>query len=252
MIVAIIQARMNSTRLHGKVLKDIEGKPMLWHIIKRLEEAKLIDKIVIATSDKAENMPILKLAEYVKAAAFSGSEDDVLNRFYQAATKYKADAVVRITADCPLIDPHIIDQAIKLYMQGSYDYVTNAFNRTFPDGLDVEIFSYDSLEISWRKAKWASEREHVTPFIRKNPDIFRLANIENKTDLSRLRWSVDEEKDLEFVRHIYKHLYKEGEIFYMEDILKLLTEHPEIENINREIRINRGYDKSLKEDKLVK
>ncbi|MDD4873840.1 MAG: glycosyltransferase family protein [Dehalococcoidales bacterium] len=252
MIIAIVQARMNSTRLPGKVLKNIESKPMLWHIINRLKKAKLIDKIVIATGSKSENKPILKLAEEMSIDTFTGCEQDVLDRFYQAAIKYNAKVIVRITADCPIIDPCIIDVAIKLYMQGSYDYVTNAFERTYPDGLDVEVFSFAALEISWRKAKWASEREHVTPYIHKNPNKFRLANIENKTDLSRLRWSVDEEKDLEFVRRIYKHLHKDGQIFYMEDVVRLLAEHPELKKINRAIAINEGYIKSLEGDRLVR
>jgi spore coat polysaccharide biosynthesis protein SpsF len=252
MIVAIVQARMGSTRLPGKVLSRILGKPMLWHLINRLKRSRLLDQIVIATTDKERDRPILELADEMGIGSFAGSEDDVLDRYYQAATKFSADIVVRITADCPLIDPKVVDKVIQRYLEEDCDYATNAIRRTYPDGLDVEVFSYMALEKAWKEAEWASEREHVTPYIWKNPDKFRLVNVENSVNLSDLRWVVDEEIDLQFVRQVYEHLYKEGQVFYMEQILELLGEYPELRQINQGIVTNKGYAKSLREDRIVK
>jgi len=252
MITAIIQARVGSSRLPGKTMKDILGKPMLWHMIKRLEKSKFIQKIVIATTDKESDKAILKLARELGIDSYAGSEEDVLDRYYQAATKFGVDIIARITADCPLMDPHVVDRVIQRYLTGDCDYAANTLKLTYPDGLDVEVFSYMALEKAWKEARWASEREHVTPYIRKNPDKFRLANVENEVNLSHLRWTVDEAKDLEFVRQVYGQLYKEDEIFYMEDVLNLLGKHPELMEINKGIATNEGYAKSLREDRIVK
>ena len=252
MVTAIVQARMKSSRLPGKVLKDIQGKPMLWHVVKRLKKARLVGRIIIATSNREIDTPILKLGRDLRLDCYAGSEQDVLDRYYRAATNFGADIIVRITADCALIDPHIVDDVIRRYMQGDCDYVANTLKWTYPDGVDVEVFSYAALEKAWREARWASEREHVTPYIRKNPDKFRLVNIESGTDLSRFRWSVDREEDLEFVRQVFRHLYQEGQIFYMEDVLKLIEKYPQLVDINRDIVANEGYQKSLREDRIVK
>ena len=252
MAVAIIQARMGSSRLPGKVMREILGKPMLWHIISRLKWSKLIDKIVIATTDKERDKPILKLAQDSGVDGYAGSEDDVLDRYYQAAEKCETETIVRITADCPLIDPHIVDKVIQRYLEGDCDCACNTLKRTYPDGLDVSVFSFKALVQAWEKAKWASDREHVTSYIYKNPDRFTIASVENDVELSYLRWTVDEDRDLEFVREIYKHLYKEGQIFYMEDILELLRKHPDLQQINAEIPTNEGYAKSLEADKTIK
>jgi len=252
MIAAIVQARMSSTRLPGKVLKEILGRPMLWHLVNRLKQAQLVDKIIIATTDKAVDEPVIGLARELGIDSFAGSEADVLDRYYQAAKKYKAGVIVRITADCPLLDPHIVDEVVRRYSEGDCDYATNTLKLTYPDGLDVEVISYAALERAWREVKLASEREHVTPYIRKNPDRFRIANVESGVDLSRLRWTVDREEDLEFVRQVYRYLYREGQVFHTGDILALLKKHPELEQINRGILTNEGYAKSLREDRTVK
>jgi len=252
MIAAIVQARMGSTRLPGKVKKEIVGKPILWHIIDRLKRAKLIDNIIVATTDKEIDKPILGLAKKLGIASYAGSEEDVLDRYYQTAKGFGVDVIVRITADCPLVDPHVVDKVIRRYLKGDCDYAANTLKQTYPDGLDAEVFSYAALERAWEEARWASEREHVTPYIRKNPDKFRLANVENRVNLSRLRWSVDEKEDLEFVRQVYKHLYKQGQTFYMEDILKLLNKYPDLKRINQGIPSNEGHDKSIREDRIVK
>ncbi|OIQ04886.1 MAG: acylneuraminate cytidylyltransferase [Candidatus Altarchaeum sp. CG12_big_fil_rev_8_21_14_0_65_33_22] len=250
-IVAIIQARMGSTRLHGKVLKDVSGKPLLWHVINRVKKSKLIDQIVLATTNKKEDLKLIEIASETGIESYAGSEEDVLNRYFQAATKYKADIIVRITSDCPLIDPRIIDEVIKHFLRDNFDYVTNTIRYPYPDGLDVEVFSYDSLKKAWFEAEIPSEREHVTPYIRNHIELFKIENHENDEYISNmnLRWTVDEERDLEFVREIYKSLYKEGEMFYMEDVLELLKKNPELIEINIKIIRNEGYLKSLEKDK---
>ena len=236
-IVCIVQARMGSTRLPGKVMKEIMGKSMLVHIIERLKKSRLIDKIVIATTKNKDNL-ILKLAQEYKVKTFIGSEEDVLDRYYQAAKKYKANIVVRITSDCPLIDSDVIDKVTRYYLENKsrLDYVTNTLSRSYPRGLDVEVFSFNALEKAWREAKKPYQREHVTPYIYEHPEIFHLANIRNNEDLSYMRWTVDEEKDLKFVREVYKRLYKEGEVFLMQDILNLLKKEPQLMDINKEVK----------------
>ena len=251
-IVAIIQARMGSTRLPGKVMMDLVGKPMLWHVINRVKPAKMLNDIVIATTALNEDKQILELASEMGIKSYAGGEDDVLDRYYQAAIIYKADVIVRITADCPLIDPNVIDRAIEFYLNHDFDYISTAIEPTYPDGLDTEILSFGVLKRAWKEATLASEREHVTPYIWKNPQLFKIKNLENDKDLSYMRWSVDEERDLEFVREIYKRLYKEGEMFYMGNVLNLLKKHPELMDINKGIIRDEGYLKSIKEDKIIK
>ncbi len=251
MIVAIVQARMSSTRLPGKVLKDIMGKPMLWHLIRRLQKSASIQKIVVATSFKEVDRPILQVAQKCGADVYAGSEDDVLDRYYRASRLFQADPIVRITADCPLIDPHVIDSTVKYYIANKekIDYVSNAAIPTYPDGLDTEVFSFAALEKAWKEASSGSDREYPTMYIFRNRDKFRVANAANKEDLSHLRWTVDEERDFLFVTEIYKKLQKKDDtIFYMEDIIRLLKTHPELAQINQGIKRNEGYIRSLKKE----
>ncbi len=250
-VVAIVQARMGSTRLPGKVMREVLGKPLLWHLINRLRKSQFIDKIVIATTDKETNKPILKLIEELGVDGFAGSEDDVLDRYYQAAKKYNAEVVVRITADCPLIDPEVTDKIIEHYLKNrdKLDYVHTG--ESFPDGLDTEVFSFTALETVWREARWLSEREHVTPYIKKS-GIFRTATVEYEDDLSQMRWVVDDEKDFQLVTEIYQNLYKEGEIFHLKDILDFLGKRPELLELNKRTVRNEGYLKSLAKDKIVR
>jgi len=248
-IAAIIQARMDSTRLAGKVLMDIAGKPMLWHVVHRASQAKLVDKAVIATSTNKSDNLIVTFARINDIPCFRGSEDDVLDRFYQAAKAYKADVIVRITADCPLIDSDVADDVIRFYTTGDYEYVSNTNPPTFPDGLDVEIFSFQTLERTWHEAKRQSEREHVTPYIRKRPELFQIGNVTYGEDLSSMRWTVDEPRDLEFVRAVYNCL---GAVsFSIADVLDVLKKHPELMEINAGIGRNEGYQKSMHEDGLI-
>lgn len=241
--------RIGSTRLQKKMLKSIVGKPMLWHFMNRVKKAKLIDEIIIATTTKDEDDAIVKLANDNGLKYYRGSTDDVLDRFYQTATKFKVESIVRVTPDCPLIDPEVVDKVIKYFLDGDFDYVSNIVKRTYPDGFDTEVFSYGALKKAWNKARLASEKEHVTPYIWKHPEMFRIGSVEHERDLSHMRWCVDTDRDLKFVREIYKRLHKEGRIFLMKDILELLKKHPELMEINKGIPTNVGYAKSLKEDR---
>jgi len=251
MIMAISQARIGSTRLPKKVLKKIEGKTILEHMIDRVRVAKNLDDIVVATTVKKEDLQIVKLCAKLGISVFCGSEDDVLDRYYQAARLFKAEHIIRITSDCPLIDPQVIDKVIELYFKENADYATNTMPETFPDGLDTEVFSFNTLKIAWENAKLSSEREHVTPYIRENPNIFKLVNLKSNIDLNDKRWTIDEPKDFEFAKIIYKNLYSEDSLFGMKKILDFLKKHPEIEKINKNIIRNEGYLKSLKEDRIM-
>lgn len=236
-VVAIIQARLGSTRLPKKVLKDIEGKPMLGHAIERLKQSQLIDEIVIAIADESDS-PLPQLADEYGVKSSVGSQQDVLDRYYQASKEYRADIIVRITSDCPVIDPEVVDLVIAHFLknQNKVDYASNSLERTFPNGLDVEVFSFGALRQAWNESTKAYQREHVTPYIREHSSIFRLANIRHREDLSWLRWTVDEEKDLEFIREVYKRLYRNGEIFSMQKILTLLEKEPWLAEINSSIK----------------
>ena len=217
MIAVIIQARIASTRLPGKVMMDINGKPMLLRLIERLKSCGL--DIVIATSTDPSNEPLFELAKEHKFPIFAvDNENDVLNRYYQVASKLKLNTIVRITSDCPLIDPKVLTHVIQVYTINHCNYCSNVIERTYPDGLDCEVFSFKALEKVWKEAKDPYDREHVTPYILRNPDKFKLLSVENETDLSHLRWTVDTAEDLKFARWVYGKL---GDNFYMEDVLKL-------------------------------
>ncbi len=246
-VVAIIQARMGSSRLPGKSLAEIEKRPMLWHVIQRVKRAALVDRVVVATSTAPADDAIEKMCRENGVPCHRGSENDVLDRYYHAARAEKAAQVVRITADCPLIDPEVIDRVVRRFQRGDLDYASNAMVRTYPDGLDTEILSFSALERAWHEASKNSEREHVTPYLRSGK--FRTANVENALEFSHLycRWTVDEREDLEFVRAVYG-AFRGRENFLMEDILQLLRDQPELEKLNSQIISNRGYYKSLFED----
>lgn len=249
-VVAIVQVRMGATRLPRKMMVDIVGKPLLWHVINRVKRLKFIDEIIIATTTDREDDIIEKWAEENNLKCYRGSVEDVLDRFYQAAKKYRADIIVRITPDDPLKDPMVTDKVIKHYLDNrdKLDYVSNIIKPTYPEGLDAEVFSFSTLERAWKQAKTKADREHVTTYIWNHPEKFRLANIEYEgKNVSHLRWTLDYPEDLEFAREVYARLYKEGEIFLMEDVLKLLEKHPELAKINvGHVRFE-GYLKSIKE-----
>ena len=252
MIVAVIQARMGSRRLPGKVLLDLKGKPDLWHVVTRVSRAKKIDKIVVATTTLPEDCQIEELCQRENIDVFRGSVDDVLDRFYQAVSNLqkqgnKIEFVVRITADCPLIDPEIIDAVIDRIKEGNYDYVSNVIPPTYPDGLDVEVFTVNALKDAYEHAQLTSDREHVTPFII-NSGSLKKSNISHSVDLSSLRWTLDEPEDYEFIRQIFNYLYDQNPRFTMSDVLHLLTTHPELQRINKKFLRNEGYQRSLEND----
>jgi spore coat polysaccharide biosynthesis protein SpsF len=180
-----------------------------------------------------------------------GSTDDVLDRFYQAARRHRPDHIVRLTGDCPLADPGLIDELIQFYLAHDYDYASNCARSTLPDGLDAEVFRFGALERAWREARLASQREHVTPYIHQNPAKFRIGCKSYTPDLSHLRWTVDEPADYELVGRIYDALYPTNPEFTTQDILQLLSERPELAGLNTKHARNEGYAKSLAYDKLI-
>lgn len=236
-VAAVIQARMESTRLPKKVMSPIVGHPMLWHIINRIRKAELIDKIILATTSNKEDDSISKFAEENNILLFRGSEHDVLDRYYKAAKNFNLKNIVRITADDPFKDPAVIDKIIKIYLKGKYDYASNTIKPSYPVGIDAEVFSFEAIEKAWLESKKEFEREHVTPYIWMNPDKFKIINVEyEKENLSDLRWTVDTKEDLAFAKTVYEKLYKENKIFLMKDILNLLEKNPEIADINRNVK----------------
>jgi spore coat polysaccharide biosynthesis protein SpsF len=203
-IVAIIQARMNSNRLPGKVLKDICGESMLSRVVHRVNSATSLDKVVVATSDTIVDDLVVNECDKLGVSVFRGSEDDVLDRFFQAALLHKADVGVRVTADCPLIEPIIIDKVVQAFLSSDVDYASNTLNRTYPRGLDVEVISLRALTIAWKNSFNPYHRAHVTPYIYENADLFKLLSVTNSSDWSRYRWTVDTPEDLQFVRRVYE------------------------------------------------
>ena len=246
----IIQARMGSTRLPGKVMSLISGKPMLQHLIDRVRRCEEVDEIVVATTEMERDRPVRDLAGSSGVRVFSGSEDDVLDRYYQAAKANEAETIVRVTSDCPLIDPFLVDRIVRHFVNNAdkFDYVSMGRPNRYPNGLDTEVFSFSALERAWVEAELGSEREHVTPYIWKNEKLFRIGAVPSDRNLSHMRWSVDEQRDLEFVRQVYTHLYEDGKVFTMEDVLALLDRVPELARINEGIPRDAGYQRSLKQD----
>ncbi len=231
---------MGSTRLPGKIFKNISGKPLLQHVVDRLTFSRLIDQIIIATTTLPEDNAVEDFCIKNGIAFHRGSSNDVLSRYYDSAKKFGADIVIRITSDCPLIDPKIIDLMLKNFLysnrSGRLDYFSNVTERTFPRGLDVEIFSFAALEKAYNGANKNFEREHVTPFIYQHPEKFVISNYTSKKDYSFHRWTVDTEKDLKLIDEIYTALYKPNSIFYFEDVLKLFDGRPELFLINQNIK----------------
>ena len=251
MILAILQARVSSSRLPSKVLMPILGRPMLALQIERLRRSKRIDKLVLATSTDSTDDELEVLASHENVEVFRGSLDDVLDRFYQGAKKFSPEHVVRLTGDSPLTDPMLIDTIIDEHIKDGWDYTTNAVEATWPDGLDVEIFKFNCLEEAWREAKLPSQREHVTPFINRQPERFKVRHVKGDSDLSALRWTVDEPLDFELVSAIYGALYPQNAAFTTQDILDLLQKRPELRTLNTQHARNEGYVKSLTLDKKV-
>ncbi len=233
-IIGLIQGRMQSKRLPGKVMLEILGKPMIWHIYNRLTKCKFLDLVTVSTGEYDQNTEICEFAHHINIPIYIGSETDLIDRLYKTAIKFEASAIVRITADCPLVDPIIVDRLAHEFTvnEDKYDIVTNCKVRTFPHGLDVQIFSKNILEKMWKEIREPELREWFTFYIDKNPHLFRINNIPNHVDLSNLRWTVDYPEDFEFIKQVYKNLYKEGNAFSMQEVLDLLSKQPHLNQIN--------------------
>lgn len=244
-IVIIIQARTDSRRFPKKVLSIIKGRPLLWHVINRVKQMKH-DEIVVATTSRKIDDKVVEIAKISNVKYYRGKTCDVLDRFFKTAQKHKADIIVRITADCPLIDPIESNKVIDKFLSNKYDYVTSD-DETYPKGIDTECFNFTSLKKAWKNAKLKSEREHVTPYIWKRPDKFTIGKVYNDKPI-KLRWVVDYKDDLIFIKKIYDRLYKNSNIFLMTDILKVIKKEPQLLKINQNHDPNEGYSLSLKND----
>ncbi len=233
-VVAIVQARMGSTRLPGKVLADLGGRTMLARVVRRAGRAARIDEVVVATSVASGDDPIVGECERLGVACVRGSEQDVLARYHQAAETCRADVLVRITADCPLIDPGVSDRVIAAFLEERPDYASNILRRTYPRGLDTEVMPRVTLTRAFGEASELYQRTHVTPYIYQHPERFRLLAVTGSTDRSGHRWTVDSPEDLELIRAIYQRMG--GDDFGWEDVLHLLADAPRLSDLNRHVR----------------
>jgi len=249
-VIAVVQARLGSTRLPGKALLPIAGRPMLEHVLARAAAVPGVDRVVLATTTSPEDAALVDLARAVGIASVRGSVSDVLDRFHAALTDHPADAIVRITADCPLLDPEVAGRVVAEYRRraGDVDYVSNVHPPTFPDGLDTEVISAAALVCAWREATAGSDREHVTPYVWSRPERFRLANVSRAEDLSSLRWTVDDARDLAFVREVYGKLSPRAALFGIDGVLDVLRACPEIGALNAGTRRNEGFERARRAD----
>jgi len=236
-IAAIIQARLTSTRLPRKILLDLNGKPLLWHVVQRIQQSKNIDHIVLAIPDSPSNDELESFVATMGWAYFRGSENDVLSRYYHAAIQYNADIIVRITSDCPLVDPIIIDDTINRHFLNRNDYTAVGIEGGFPRGLDVEVVNFESLEFAYNNTVNSQEREHVTLFIYQNPKLFKTHFIEAIGSLKRpeIRLTVDTEEDFILIKHIFSALNNDSDLFSTQDVLAFIDGNSHLQSINQHI-----------------
>jgi spore coat polysaccharide biosynthesis protein SpsF (cytidylyltransferase family) len=233
-VVALIQCRMGSTRLPEKVMMDLCGKPVIGKIFDRLKACRTVDEIVICTADTPQNQVIVDYANANHLPVHAGSENDLVDRIYQMAKRFHADVVIRVTADCPLVDPALVDRLVDASIADpTLEYITNILPPTFPDGLDLDVVSMKAIQKVWDRSRGdAFKSEWFNHDLRNNPDIYKTLKITNDVDLSQMRWTVDYPEDMELIRVIFTRLSPNGEPFGMNDILKLLEEHPVLGEIN--------------------
>ncbi len=246
MIIAVIQARMGSTRLPGKVLLPLLGRPMQDVKIERVQRDKLVDAVVIATSGHPSDQPIHAFAQENDILHVRGAVDDVLDRYYQAGKRLEAEHIVRLTGDCPLSDPNIIDAVIRAHVKEGNDYTSNTQPPTFPDGYDVEVMTFKALQEAWMNANRQSEREHVTSYFRRDLPHVQQGNVTHMRDLSHLRLTVDEAADYEVIKAVYQGLI--AETFSVDDVAAFLENHPDIRAQNKHLERNSSFKESLKKE----
>lgn len=244
-VVAIVQARLGSSRLPGKVLMPLAGSPVIDRVISQLQYSTRLSGIVVATTEKPEDDRLVEHLCQRNVRFFRGSELDVLDRYYQCALCIGANNIVRVTADCPFIDPSVVDQVVDLYERSQAMYASNIEPETFPDGLDVEVFSFEALEWAWRESSMASDREHVTQFIRRHPDWFSRSNLESPVKLDHLRWTLDEPADYQFLDQLARQFSAKLGPVSINEILEILQRYPELVAVNAGIQRNEGLIKSL-------
>lgn len=232
MILGVLQARLGSTRLPGKVLAPILGRPMVSLQLQRLGRARRMDALVVATGADPADDDVAALCRELCVPCYRGSQEDVLDRIYRAASGYGPGHVVRLTGDCALADPALVDEVIGEHLAGDHDYTSNCIRRTFPDGLDSEAMRFSCLEEAWREARLPAHREHVTPFLYQQPHRYQLGSVTAEADYSHHRWVVDREEDLELVRRIYRELYPGDPFFSWRDVLALVERKPELTGLN--------------------
>lgn len=239
-VLCIIQARLGSTRLPGKVLKKLSGKSVLEHVIYRVSKSNLIDQIIVATTTNKEDDKIIDECLKIGVNYYRGDENNVLSRYYETAFDKGYETIIRITSDCPLIDPKIIDNMIRYFNNENekyrLDYLSNSLKETFPRGFDVEIFTFNSLKEAYENATLEYEKEHVTPYIYLNQDKFTIKNYYNSNKYQNYRLTLDTYEDYLVIKNIYDNIYKEDRMFFYEDIISYLNQYPEIANINQHIK----------------
>lgn len=239
---------MGSSRLPNKVLLELAGKTVLEHVIQRTLQSKFVNEVIVATTISKLDLQLVQYCSSKNIRVFIGSEDNVLDRFYQAAKLLQPKNIIRITSDCPMIDPDVIDHIGNIHIRESTDYTSNTLDETFPDGLDAEVFTFEALKTAWQDATLLSEREHVTPYIKKNPEKFKLFSVKSDINLSHHRWTIDQQQDYTFLSSVFSRLYNNNPDFRMKDVLNLLVEEPGLSKINDNIIRNEGYLKSLQKD----
>jgi spore coat polysaccharide biosynthesis protein SpsF (cytidylyltransferase family) len=239
--VAIIQARLGSSRLPGKVLMDLDGGTVLARVVRRLERSRQISKVVVAATCEAADAAIVAECERLHVSCFRGSEQDVLDRYYRAAHANAADTVVRVTSDCPLIDPELVDETLEVFRDQHADYASNVSPRTYPRGLDTEVFRVAALDRAWSEGREPYQREHVTPYLYEHPQIFRLASKSGDLDYSHYRWTLDTREDLELLHAIYRH-FDGSDDFSWRQVVDLMEREPQLAELN-----SRVLQKSVRE-----
>mgnify|MGYP006075065239 CR=1 FL=1 len=251
MILAIIQARTGSTRLPGKVLLKIKGKTVINHVVDRVSASLFVDYVVVATTLLHQDIKLVSECAKLGVRVYCGSEQDVLDRYYQVSKILAPDHIVRITADCPVIDPKVIDLVVKKHLETDADYTSNTLDVPFPDGQDVEVFKMSALELAWNNATLASEREHVTPFIKLDEEAFKVTKVLAKKYHSEMRWTLDEKEDFELILILFERLYDLDPLFTMEDILNVFSKDKNLSSVNSMYLREEGYRKSLRNDYVI-